>query len=79
MKRIARFEKVSREQFEADFLDTFGTDKKSRIPEAWEAVTLPKRATGGSAGYDFVKMCIRDRPMTVTEPESRLHFGRSRS
>lgn len=54
MKRIARFEKVSREQFETDFLDTFGTDKKSRIPEAWEAVTLPKRATGGSAGYDFV-------------------------
>lgn len=34
MKRIARFEKVSREQFEADFLDTFGTDKQSRIPEA---------------------------------------------
>lgn len=54
MKRIARFEKVSREQFEADFLDTFGTDKQSRILEAWEAVTLPKRATGGSAGYDFV-------------------------
>ena len=54
MKRIARFEKVSREQFEADFRDTFGTDSESRIREAWEAVTLPKRATGGSAGYDFV-------------------------
>ena len=54
MKRIARFEKVSRKQFEADFRDTFGTDSESRIREAWEAVTLPKRATGGSAGYDFV-------------------------
>ena len=54
MTRIARFEKVSRKQFEADFRDTFGTDSESRIQEAWEVVTLPKRATGGSAGYDFV-------------------------
>ena len=51
MKRIARFEKVSRERFKEDFTDTFG-------PEGWEEAydraVLPRRATVGSAGYDFV-------------------------
>ena len=51
MKRIARFEKVSRERFKEDFTDTFG-------PEGWEEAydraALPRRATAGSAGYDFV-------------------------
>lgn len=42
MKKIAEFYKVS----EAEFLKT-GTQ------EEYEAVTLPRRATAGSAGYDF--------------------------
>ena len=54
MRRIARFEKVSREQFEKDFLDTFGAGSEAACQTAWEQVTMPKRATTGSAGYDFI-------------------------
>ncbi len=49
MKRIARFEKVSKEQFLADWLDTFGTDGS----DVYDTITLPRRATSGSAGYDI--------------------------
>jgi len=51
MKRIARFEKVSYEQFEKDYLTTFGN--KDNLLEIYEAITLPRRATKGSAGHDF--------------------------
>ncbi len=54
MKRIARFEKVSREQFETDFLDTFGEGSREACRAAWEQVAVPRRATAGSAGYDFI-------------------------
>ena len=50
MKRIARFEKVSKEQFLADYLDTFGTDGSA----VYDTITLPRRATSGSAGYDII-------------------------
>lgn len=44
---IARFMAVSRPRFEADWAEAFpGTDTP-------EAVLLPRRATAGSAGYDF--------------------------
>ena len=46
---IARFEKVSKEQFISDSNDLLGIN----MPD-YEAVTIPKRATVGSAGYDFV-------------------------
>lgn len=46
MKRIARFEKVSPAQFEAGF-------DCANAAEVYEAVKIPKRATSGSAGYDF--------------------------
>ena len=49
MKRIAKFEKVSRSQFAADFADTFGYDGDA----LYDTVKLPRRATTGSAGYDF--------------------------
>ena len=42
MKRIAKFEKVSLSQYLLD-----GTK------EDYEQITLPRRATSGSAGYDF--------------------------
>ena len=56
MKRIARFEKVSKEQFVADWQDTFGVDGGA----VYDTITLPRRATKGSAGYD---MCT---PVAVT-------------
>lgn len=51
MKRIAQFEKVSFEQFKTAWVDTFGTDKN--IDNLYHEIKLPKRATKGSAGYDF--------------------------
>lgn len=52
MERVAKFEKVSRKQFVTDWTDTFGTDVKE-AERIYETILLPKRATKGSAGYDF--------------------------
>ena len=50
MKRIAKFEKVSFEQFESGFDGEFSLEE---IKEMYDNLELPKRATKGSAGYDF--------------------------
>lgn len=50
MKRIAQFEKVSFEQFQSGFDNEFSLEE---IKEMYEELQLPKRATVGSAGYDF--------------------------
>ena len=44
-KRIARFEKVSWEQFSQDWIDTFGSEEPEKIREIYESVKLPRRAT----------------------------------
>jgi len=52
MKRIAKFEKVSKEQF----IDAIVADcalKEDEALQVYEEIKLPKRATAGSAGYDF--------------------------
>ena len=49
MKRIAKFEKVSLEQFTKDFDINTGLFPE----EIYDGIKLPKRATKGSAGYDF--------------------------
>jgi len=51
MKKIAKFEKVSREQFVLGWADSFDTG--IGVYDAFDAVKLPRRATKGSAGYDF--------------------------
>ena len=48
MNRIAKFEKVSFEQFKADLQTQYDARK------AYEQIALPVRATSGSAGYDVV-------------------------
>ncbi len=53
MKRIARFEKVSLEQFREGWTDTFGSAEEAEIRKIYDGIKLPKRATAGSAGYDF--------------------------
>ena len=53
MKRIAKFMKVSKEQFAEGWQDTFGEISGEELERIYEAVKLPKRATSGSAGYDF--------------------------
>ncbi len=47
MKRIAQFEKVSLTEFEKAF------ENKEEARQIYENLKLPKRATCGSAGYDF--------------------------
>lgn len=65
IQRIARFEKVSYEQFKKDWLDTF-TPKYNDMDEdivdtiiknIYDSIKLPKRATKGSMGYDFFSPC----------------------
>lgn len=57
MKRIAKFDKVSFEQFCKNFNDNASVDE---VRAAYNTVTIPTRSTSGSAGYDYV--C----PMNVT-------------
>ena len=51
MQRIAKFEKVSFEQFEKDWLKCF--PDTTNVKEIYDNIKLPFRATSGSAGYDF--------------------------
>ena len=51
MKRIAEFEKVSFEQFNADWHAEFPA--LCDIRDIYDNIKLPRRATKGSAGYDF--------------------------
>lgn len=52
-KRIAQFHKVSYRQFREAFLDTFEPLEEEEIRGIYHEIRLPKRATRGSAGYDF--------------------------
>lgn len=52
ISRIAKFHKVSFEQFKRDWIDTFG-EQEEDIRSIYEGIRLPQRATSGSAGYDF--------------------------
>lgn len=51
MNRIAQFEKVSFEQFEKDWLRAF--PDSGNVRDIYDKIKMPKRATAGSAGYDF--------------------------
>lgn len=52
-REIAKFEKVSFDQFLKDMKDTFPTMEEKVIKEIYDKIKLPTRATTGSAGYDF--------------------------
>lgn len=60
MKRIAKFQKVSYEQFTEGWIDTFGATNAEEIKTIYDHIKLPKRATSESAGYDFYA------PVTLT-------------
>ena len=53
MQRIAKFSKVSFARFAEDWLDTFPNSTEAEAAEVYDHIKLPKRATSGSAGYDF--------------------------
>ena len=50
MKKIAKFEKVSYNQFKNDFMDSFPQYNEKEVEEIYHSIQLPKRAT---KGYDF--------------------------
>lgn len=52
MKKIAKFEKVSLNQYVNDMQKNFNFSNEQLI-EFYNNIVLPKRATVGSAGYDF--------------------------
>ena len=53
MEKVAKFEKVSFKQFKTDFLDCFSNYTEEEVETIYNNILLPKRATKGSAGYDF--------------------------
>lgn len=53
MKRIAEFHKVSFEQYLKDWEGLFGDDRAEAVRKRYDEIMTPKRATKGSAGYDF--------------------------
>lgn len=53
MYRIAKFEKVSFEQFKKDWIDEFPDYSEKLIEVVYENIKLPKRSSSGSAGNDF--------------------------
>lgn len=54
MNKIAKFEKVSYEQFEKDYKTTINEyENIEKIQEMYDKIEIPTRATKMSAGYDF--------------------------
>lgn len=53
MKRMARFFKVSYENFEQALKEGFPGYSSGEIEHFYRELQLPRRATSGSAGYDF--------------------------
>lgn len=53
MNKIARFDKVSYEQFREDWLKVFPNTAEWKLESMYDNIKLPKRSTTGSAGYDF--------------------------
>lgn len=58
MNKVAKFEKVSYEQFRKDYIDAYRHstdlhDHEEWLKKVYDGIKLPQRATVGSAGYDF--------------------------
>ena len=55
MEKVAEFYKISFNQFEKDYRKLFPENQitNEQLKEMFENIKLPKRATTGSAGYDF--------------------------
>lgn len=53
MKRVAQFFKVSPDNFVGAMREDFPQYSETDVREIYEKIMLPRRATRGSAGYDF--------------------------
>jgi dUTP pyrophosphatase len=55
--RIAEFHKVSRNQFQKDFLESVPAFCCEEVNHIYDSIPLPFRATKGSAGYEITTPC----------------------
>ncbi len=53
MNVVAKFSKVSYEQFKKDYINIFGETPNDIVREIYDKIKIPKRATKYSAGHDF--------------------------
>ena len=53
MKRVAKFEKVSFEEFKKNVIKLFNGVSDVYLNNIFDSIKIPKRATKFSAGYDF--------------------------
>lgn len=53
MQKVAQFFKVSEQNFIDAMKEDFPEYTEADIRDMYDSITLPKRATKGSAGYDF--------------------------
>ncbi len=53
LRKIARFYKVSEQNFIDALLEDFGQYTRETAKAVYDGIKLPQRATRGSAGYDF--------------------------
>ncbi|MDO4477799.1 MAG: deoxyuridine 5'-triphosphate nucleotidohydrolase [Lachnospiraceae bacterium] len=80
MYRIAEFQKVSFEQFKEGYFGCYHDKSEGDAKAAYEALKLPKRATTGSAGYDFylpadLKLAPGETAKIPTGIRSRIDEG----
>lgn len=71
---IAEFEKISLEQFIKDYRSLVRKDEnEEKIRQIYNDIRLPKRATSGSAGYDFYStVTIELKPNETTRIPSGI-------
>ena len=64
-----KFEKVSLDQYISAWRNLGSIKSDNELAEEWSNIKLPKRATKGSAGYDFYAPCdlgeIGPTPITI--------------
>lgn len=64
-RRIAKFHKVSFEQFREGFMDSFGPIEEEKIKEAYDGVNCPKEPLQALRDMIFIhrypSCCIRER------------------
>lgn len=79
MQKIAKFEKVSFDQFKKDWQNCYPEyrGKDEDIKSIFDHIQLPKRATAGSAGYDFFSpsyLTIYPSGSQIIDTENEIPF-----
>ena len=66
MNKVAKFEKVSFNEFLSSWQKIYPNDDETKIKKIYENIKLPCRATKGSAGYDFFSPIAFELPSNET-------------